>query len=154
MLITTNVFLLPTRGEAYSLSCIVRYGLSMSRLSFSLGGGISWIYRVKCKSSLGMFYGVNLDLVNHPFITNRPFCHKCIFIVFVTRVIWRSRNCLPFRSTWIYSRLSGVRVSQLIILCAVSVDQGLSFLSMSFWLLCFLLFMNSNYPKVLLWMCH
>jgi len=40
-----------------------------------------------------------------------------------------SRNCLPFRSTWVFS---GVRVTQSLVLCVCFVDHCLSFCPFSF----------------------
>ena len=42
------------------------------------------------------------------------------------------RNCLPFRSTWVHSGFSGVRVAQSLVLCVCFIYSCLSFCTFSF----------------------
>jgi hypothetical protein len=95
-------------------------------------------------------------------IINRSFPHSWLVIVFLARVARRcnmwSRNCLPFRSTWVHPGFCGVHVTRSLVFCVMFcpslfvlfpfdhyiVRHSLIYV---FWLPCwYLRFTSSDYP--------
>ena len=94
------------------------------------------------------------DLSSHMIILSREFSlivitiwsypHSWLISEFVTRATRRvhmwSRNCLPFRSTWVPSVVNGVRVTRSLVFSVMFCILLLVLLSFFFWLLCCLSF--------------